>query len=72
MACGLPQQVVDSDRAWVYVLLHGDDHLSTGWDASWISANQAKRLLTILENDLENPVGYDLLDALRRRAQAGT
>ncbi len=31
-ACGVPDAVADSDRRWVYVLLHGDDYPGTGWD----------------------------------------
>jgi hypothetical protein len=33
-ASGIPSEVAASDRRWIYVLLHGDDHLATGWDVS--------------------------------------
>jgi hypothetical protein len=69
-ACGVPAEVADSDRRWVYVLLHGDDYPGTGWDASWVSPRQAAELLAVLECDLPSWVGYDLVRLLRQRAEA--
>jgi hypothetical protein len=65
--CGIPDEVADSDRRWAYVLYHGDDKLRTGWQACWISPDQAGRLLERLRADLQREVGYDLVRALRLR-----
>jgi hypothetical protein len=67
LRCGLPDAVVGSDRALVYVLLHGSDELGTGWDPSWISQEQAEALLRFLRQEIERPAGYELIAALERR-----
>jgi hypothetical protein len=66
-ACGIPHEVASADRRWIYVLLHGDDHLGTGWDVSWISPSQAANLLAAFECDLQSTVGLDLVQLLRKR-----
>lgn len=65
--CGIPDDVASNDRRWRYVLLHGNDALHSGWDASWISAKQACRLLKLLLCDLESEIGVDLIRELRGR-----
>lgn len=65
--CGIPDDVASDDRRWRYVLLHGNDALHTGWEASWISATQACELLKLLLHDLESEIGIDLIRHLRRR-----
>jgi hypothetical protein len=65
--CGIPDAVADSDRRWVYILLHGDDYPGTGWDASLIPPDQAERLLDSLLADLQGESHYDLIRCLRRR-----
>ena len=67
--CGIPDEVADSDRRWAYLLLHGVDVPGTGWGPSWISPQQAARLLDRLLADLPVEVGYDLVRSLRRRSQ---
>jgi hypothetical protein len=69
-ACGVPAEVADSDRRWLYVLLHGDDYLGTGWDVSWTSPDQAAELLAALERQLPSLIGYDLIQLLRQHARA--
>ena len=66
--CGVPDAVADSDRRWVYVLLHGDDYFGTGWDTSWISPGQAARLLDGLLSDSPGESGYGLVRCLRHRS----
>jgi len=66
--CGIPDAVASSERNWNYVLLHGDDALQTGWNVSWITPRQAKRLLEALEQSSIGQSGHNLFDALRRRA----
>jgi hypothetical protein len=65
---GLPADVVDSDRALTYVLLHGDDALGSGWDPSWLTDEQASRLLTLLQQLLGDSVAYEILPRLSARA----
>ncbi|QEH39186.1 hypothetical protein OJF2_77980 [Aquisphaera giovannonii] len=67
--CGVPDEVADSDRRWGYLLLHGDDHPGTGWDASWISPAKAARFLDHLLAGLPDESGCDLVRCLRRRLQ---
>jgi hypothetical protein len=69
-SCGVPFEVANSDRGWVYVLLHGDDHLGTGWDVSWISKQQASELLILLTRELSSEIGYDLVRLLRQKTNA--
>lgn len=64
--CGLPDAVLDSDRALRYVLLHGDDELGTGWDSTWLRRGQARDLLAFLEREIADPAGYELIPELRR------
>jgi len=61
-------EVADCDRRWLYVLLHGEDELVTGWDVSWITPKQAGELLAVLTDDLSDDIGYDLMREFRRRA----
>lgn len=66
--CGIPDEVADSDRRWAYLLLHGSDDPGTGWRTSWISPQQAARLLACLLIELRGEAGYDLVRCLRLRA----
>jgi hypothetical protein len=66
--CGVPDPVADSDRRWVYVLLHGDDYPGTRWDTSWVSPSQAARLLDRLMADISGDDGFGLLRCLRHRS----
>ena len=65
-ACGIPSDVAGDDRRWAYVLLHGDD-LESGWSESWLSDEQANKLLALLEPHFQDPVGIWLVEALQRR-----
>jgi hypothetical protein len=66
--CGIPDEVADSDRRWVYLPLHGSDDPGTNWHASRVSPEQAAQLLDSLLIDLPSEVGYDLVRCLRRRS----
>ena len=70
--CGVPDAIADSDRQWAHVLLHGDDHLGTGWDVSWITQEQAAELLAALVHELPLEAGYDLMRLLRQQACCGS
>jgi len=63
---GIPPDVAGDDRRWSYVLLHGDDP-ATGWAGPWLSDQQAKCLLALLEPHFANPIGVTLVEALQRR-----
>jgi len=67
---GMPDSVVDDERRWTYVLLHGDDEFANGWDPSWITKEQAESLLMLLRSHYANPFGLDLIGALQRRTNA--
>lgn len=67
MAAGLPDLVIDDDRKWNYVLLHGDDELESGWNLSWIDNPQAEKLLSLLRTQFGASIGYDLIALLERR-----
>jgi hypothetical protein len=68
IAPGLLAELVDDDRRWNHVLLHGDDELVSGWTVSWISEAQARALLALLRQMIgEDNVGYDLLGVLEKR-----
>jgi len=71
IAAGLPDYLVDDERRWNYVLLHGDDELESGWSPHAISRQQAEDMLSLLEAHYENEAGLDLFPALRKRISAG-
>ena len=62
---GIPTEVVSTERTWNYVLLHGDDEFGCGWNAEWLTAEQAQNVLRLIQNDLRNETGYDLIPRLR-------
>jgi hypothetical protein len=64
---GMPDSVVDDERRWIYVLLHGADEFGSGWDVTWITKEQAESLLALLRLQYTNPVGLELLTALEKR-----
>jgi len=66
LAAGLPDFVVDDERRWNYVLLHGDD-LESGWSPSWITKEQAGDLLRLIGSHYENRSGLDLFPTLEKR-----
>lgn len=72
IGCGIPEEVVDSDQRWCYMLLHGDDELQTGWSSDWISIEQTIDLLEFLDMEISDTTGYELVDVLRRRIAAST
>jgi hypothetical protein len=37
---GIPQWVVDDERRWTYVLLHGYDALGSGWDCTSLTKDK--------------------------------
>ena len=67
---GMPDFVLDDERRWNYVLLHGADEFERGWDPSWITPEQAAGMLELLRSRYENPIGLELLRELEKRANA--
>ena len=66
----LPAEVVSSQRSLNYVLLHGEDHLGTGWTPEWLTPAEAAALLAFLENQFSVQDGYEIFGELRRRAKS--
>ena len=64
---GLPDFIVDDERRWIYVLLHGADEFESGWSPDWISGRQAESMLSLLESHYKEEIGLELFSALRRR-----
>ena len=64
---GLPLLVIEDCRRWNYVLLHGYDAGITRWDASWITKEQAERLLMLIRSEYPNPAGLSLIVDLEKR-----
>ena len=67
IAAGLPNSVVDDERRWNYVLLHGADEFQSGWSPQWITQKQAADLLALI-GDRYQSEGLDLIRELRNRA----
>jgi hypothetical protein len=65
---GIPDFIVDDERRWNYVLLHGADDFQSGWDASRLRKDQATNLLSMLRQYYTDPGGFDLLRELEKRA----
>ncbi len=68
--CGIPPDIANDDRRWRYVVLHGDD-LVSGWSETWLSDEQATKLLALLEPHFPAPSGIWLVEALQRRLRSG-
>jgi hypothetical protein len=69
----LPAEVVDTQRALTYVLLHGEDHAGTGWTPEWLEPSEAAAFLAFLEREFSLQAaraGYEIFGQLRRRANA--
>ena len=69
-ACGIPADVAGAERRWVHLLLHGYD-AGSAWSNELLTAEPAAELLALLDPHFRNPVGIWLVEALRRRQQAG-
>ena len=67
---GMPSGLLTSERTLNYVLLHGDDALGSGWDPSWLTTEQAAKLLAYLEPLLGGSSGYEIVRRLRERGGA--
>ncbi len=66
---GLPLSLIEDGRRWNYVLLHGYDAGGTRWDASWITKEQAERLLMLIRLQHPNPAGLCLILELEKRTK---
>ena len=68
LACGIPTALLESDRRLTHVLLHGYDPAS-GWKSSWLSDDEAERLLALLKEIIPHPSGFDLIGDLQGRQE---
>lgn len=67
LAAGLPDFILDDDRRWNYVMLHGDDELESGWSPTWISKDQATAPLHLLRSHYAESSALYLFDSLKKR-----
>ncbi len=67
LGAGLPDFLIDDERRWTYVLLHGDDELESGWTPAGITKLQAAELLGMLQEQYQNMVGLELFTVLEKR-----
>jgi uncharacterized protein (DUF736 family) len=66
----LPREVVDSDKALTYVLLHGCDEFGTGWEPAWMSVEEARQFFVFLSRELPDPTGFEIVREVKQRAAA--
>ena len=70
LAAGLPEEVVDNERSWNYMLLHGEDLYQSGWEPSWITTHQAKKLLRLLRSQtFWTATGHEIFRELERKIE---
>jgi hypothetical protein len=67
---GMPDFLVDDERRWNYVLLHGCDDFESGWNPSRLTKEQATNLLAMLRQHYTNPAGLELLRELEKRTNS--
>jgi hypothetical protein len=67
LAAGLPDFLIDDERRWTYVLLHGDDELESGWTPAGITKPQAAELLRMLQEQYHSRVGLGLFTVLEKK-----
>ena len=70
LRAGMPDFLLDDERRWNYVLLHGADEFESGWEPSWITVEQAAAVLELLRPHYPKPIGLELLRELEKRASA--
>jgi len=63
----MPDVLIDDERRWTYVLLHGDDELASGWSPLRITREQAADMLRLLQSHYADRAGLDLFVALEKR-----
>ena len=67
--CGIPAEVADCHRRWLYVLDHEFDP-ETGWRVNWLSPGRAAELAGAMARDPASLAGsgHFFMVALRQRA----
>lgn len=63
---GIPDSIVDNEKRWNYLLLHGDDEFGNGWKADSLGPDVASRLINALNEIYTNQIGLDLFDVLKK------
>ena len=66
LAAGLPDFIIDDERRWSHLLLHGYD-LESSWSPAEITKTQAVDLLGLLESHYKRSSGLWLFDSLDKR-----
>jgi hypothetical protein len=67
LARWLPREVIDSDTALVYVLLHGGDEFGTGWEPGWLTVEAAREFLAFLQAELGDNGAYEIIREVQKR-----
>ena len=72
LAAGLPASVVDNERTWNYMMLHGDDLYQSGWEPTQINKEQASLLLRLLRSQSiwKETFGHEIFRRLIRKLEA--
>lgn len=69
-ASGIPFPLIENERTWNYIVLHGDD-LQTGWNASALSQAQASRVLSLISRSPFKDDASELIRVLNMRIRHG-
>lgn len=69
-AAGIPFPLIENERTWNYIVLHGDD-LQSGWSASMLSKTQASRVLGLISRSPFKDEASELLRVLNARIREG-
>jgi hypothetical protein len=62
----LPDVVVDDPKRVRFVIQEATD-FETGWNAEWLTDDQARAFLQFLHVHIANPIGWDLIQILESR-----
>jgi hypothetical protein len=67
--CGVPSGIGTSQRRWSYAVMHAHDP-ETGWKVTWLSDQQARELLALLDPHFPSTIGVWLVEELRRHVES--
>lgn len=69
-AAGLPPTVIENERWWNYLILHGDDPCQSGWDPSFVTPLQAAKIHQLIARSPFREDAGEFLRVLANRAQS--
>ncbi len=59
--------VIETERSWNYLVLHGDDAFQSGWLPSFVTKKQASRLVSLIARSPFRDEATELLRVLNAR-----